>query len=173
LLHTIAHGIWTAAEAPAAFSLGWDGQNYLLNDGSGDLAAVTFTPDYTVAAFFDLHSERSPWRAAPHLPFGENYRADDYFAGAPAAVWELAQRETLQYLLDDYDGSVQSIITAACWSDGEMMTAREPWSAVCQHADHLLVALALPLDEAIDASIEQYELSDEHGELCVSCSHAG
>ena len=46
-----------------------------------------------------------------------------------------------------------------------MMTARESWSAVCKHADHLLVELVLPLNEATDSAVEDYEFGEEQVEL--------
>jgi hypothetical protein len=71
----------------------------------------------------------------------------------------------LQYLLDDYEGSVQPIITAACWTDGDTLTAREPWQTVRAHADHRLTFLTLPMEEAIAAWIEEYEFSEKQAGL--------
>jgi hypothetical protein len=161
VLATIAQAIWLTSDPALAFTQGWDGNHYLLNDGSGDRAAITFGENYVVAAFFDLHSERSPWRDLPRFPFGSTYRAEDYFVGAPGPVWAIAQCETLQYLLDDYEGSVQPIITGACWSDGDMMTAREPWTTMREHADQRLTFLALPVEEAIAAWVEEYEFLEK------------
>jgi hypothetical protein len=161
VLGTIAHAIWVAPDATYAYSQGWDGPNYLLKDGSGDVGAITFTPEHVVAAFFDLHSDRSPHRASSRLPFGSPYHADDYFATAPDAVRRIAREETLQYLLDDCDGTVQPTITAACWSEGATLTAREPWAAVRAHAGNLIAIQTMPPEAAIAAWTENYEFNDD------------
>lgn len=161
VLATIAHAIWVAPDSELAFVQGWDGVNYLLNDGSGDRATLTFTPEYVVAAFFDLHSERSPWRESPRFPFGSTYHAEDYFIGAPSAVQTIAQQQTLRYLFDDPNGQVRPTITAAFWSDGDNLTAREPWTKIIEHGAEIIANQTLPLEEAILAWTENYEFSDE------------
>ncbi len=152
VLGTIAHAIWIAPEPLFGGAQGWDGATYLLNNGSGDRAALTFTPTHVGAAFFDLHSVRSPFRDAPHLPFSQEYHTEDYFVGAPATVQALAQRETLLYLFDDYQGQAQPLITAACWSEAEILTAREPWPEVRAHGAHLIDIQNMPPEVAIAAS---------------------
>jgi hypothetical protein len=165
VLGTIAHAIWVVAHPILAAAQGWDGATYLLNDGSGDRAAITFAPGRVAAAFFDLHSERCPFRREPRLPFGATYHTEDYFAGAPESILELARRETLQYLFDDYQGRAQPVITAACWSADEALTAREPWPQVCAHGAHLIAIQTLPPEDAMAAWAEEYELGDNQAAL--------
>jgi len=158
VLGTIAHAIWVAPTGGKYFFQGWDGVNYLFNRGNGDRATLTFTPEYVVAAFFDLHSERSPWRESPRFPFGSAYHAEDYFIDAPSAAQTIAQQETLQYLFDDINDQIQPTITAAFWSDGDAITAREPWAKVVEHGAHMIAHQTLPLEDAIAEWTQEYGL---------------
>jgi hypothetical protein len=161
VLGTIAHAIWMAPDSTYSYGQGWDGPNYLLKDGRGDCAALTFTPERVVGAFFDLHSVRSPFRDVPKLPFGQVYRIEDYFVGAPIEAQALARQEALTYVFDDYEGEAQPVITAACWSEGDLLAAREPWQEVRPVCAHLLNIQTMPPEQAVAAWTEEYEFDDD------------
>jgi hypothetical protein len=161
ILGTIAHAIWVASHPILVGLQGWDGPNYLFKDGSGDCGAITFTPEHAVGVFFDLHSRRSPLRDEPEPPFASEYHTMDYFTGAPDAIQALALQEALMYVFDNYQGQAQPVITAACWSEGDTLTAREPWSDVCAHGGHLFEIQAMPPEQAIAAWTEDYRFDEE------------
>ncbi len=161
ILSTIAHAIWVAAYPLLSGEEGWDGPNYWLTNGSGAYATVTFAEQFMVAAFYDLHSTRSPTR----LDASEPYDPGTYFASAPIEVWELAQRETLQYLHFDFAPQELPLVTAACWSEGEQMTAGEAWPEVVAHGAHLLDRQFLPAEQAIIAWQEIYQFADDQVRL--------
>jgi hypothetical protein len=155
---TIAHAIWVAPGRSLTVLQQWDGPNYTLNDVSGARGTITFAGERVVAAFRDEHCLH---RAAPPRRSEGQYAAEYYFAGAPADVLTLARNEALQYLFDDWQGEPQPVITAAFWSEGSMLTAMEPWTAVVEHGAHLLETQLLPIEEAILAWEVGYELSSE------------
>src|SRR5262245_29519005 len=126
VLSTIAHAIWVLADPLLAGEQGWDGPNYCLTDGSGDFGAITFSEQITVAAFFDVHSTRNPNR----LDADGSYHPNRYFSAAPPEVWDLAQREALEYLHFEFAESDLPLVTAAFWSEGERLVAGEPWPDV-------------------------------------------
>jgi hypothetical protein len=158
VMGTIAHAIWVAPNPSLAVLQQWDGRNYTVNDVASARGTITFAEDCMVAAFRD---ERSRHRAAPPRRGAGQYAAEYYFQGAPAEVLMLARNEALQYLFDDWQGGAEPVITAAFWSEGPMLTATEPWTAVLEHGAHLLQLQLLPPERGIPAWEQAYELSPE------------
>jgi hypothetical protein len=157
VLSTIAHAIWVLAHPLLAGEEGWDGPNYYLTDGSGDYGAITFSEQITVAAFYDVHSTRSP-----HRDDGDgSYHPRRYFSAASPEVWQLAQAEALEYLQFEFAESGLPLVTAAFWSEGERIVSGEGWSEVVAHGGHLIERHLLPIEEAILAWQANYGFADE------------
>jgi hypothetical protein len=131
ILATIAHAIWLIKHPELVHEQSWDGSNYNVQDTMGSLGTITFGSEGTVAAFFDVHSPRNPFRS------GTGHALAELLAGMPASLRALAERETLQYLLQEYKGTTQPVITAAFWSEGESVVAAEQWDQVLSNGAHL------------------------------------
>lgn len=95
---SIAHAIMTAHYPEFSHESSWDGMNYSLQDSQGARGTVTFHPEHVVAAFQDINSERDVKEAL------------SYFENAGEKVKEIAEAETLQYLLEDIDGRAMPFV---------------------------------------------------------------
>ncbi len=162
VLSTIAHAIWIAQDPILAYEQSWDGRNYNIQDSQGALGTITFAELGVIGAFFDAHSPRSPFRS------NKTYTTAPFFEGMPTALWEIAQAETLQYLLQEYQGSDVPLITAAFWSEGENLASTEPWSEVFDNGAHLVRIQLLEPEDAIADLQSNYELSPQQVNLLRS-----
>ena len=66
---------------------------------------LLFFNGIVVAAFRNDNSER----------IARKEQAEQFFQGAPSEVLQVANQETLQFLLDEVDGTIRPFITAAFW----------------------------------------------------------
>ena len=162
VLATLAHAIFTARSPELANEQSWDGPNYNLQDSQGAIGTVTFDDRATVGAFFDAHSARNPLSSDVH------YEHSTLLAEMPAGVKSLADRETLQYLLQEYEGTKVPLITSVFWSDGDELVAPEPWQDAFANGAHLIQTQLRPTDEAIEVWRDHYELSTRQVELLRS-----
>lgn len=152
ILASIAHAVYQAAE-PSDWSVAWDGDAYVRNDGSGTRGAVVFENRAVVGTFCDGQSARAPWRS------DVQYDLDHYLGTVPTPLRPLAERAA-GYFIYTYDGTDAPAITAIFWSDGERLTAAEPWREVVEYGAHILTIESLPTDEAVLRALqEDLELS--------------
>jgi hypothetical protein len=77
----------------------------------------------------------------------------------PADIRGLAERETLQYLIQDYNGAEVPIITTAFWSEGDRLVSPEPWSDFFSNGGHLVRTQLNGTEPAIDVWRAEYSLS--------------
>jgi hypothetical protein len=131
----------------------WDGANYNVQDSQGTLGTITFAGDSVVAAFFDAHSSRNPFS------HDALYKLEDRLAEMPPDLRAIAEQQTLQYLLQDYQGSETPVITSCFWSEAANLVAGEPWEAVLNHGAHLVRVQLLPVERAVQRLQVQYEFS--------------
>jgi hypothetical protein len=151
ILETIAHAVWTFHSPLLSYECQWDGYNYLINNTQGDRGAITFAEETTIGALFDHESTRSPYGS------DDQYDIHQFLAGMPADMTRLAYAETLQYMLDNPQGSVVPTITTAFWNQGELITAAEPWPEVMSHGAQLLHRAGMEIDDAVAELRESYE----------------
>ena len=132
VLATIAHSIFIAQHIELAAEQSWDGSNYNVQDSQGSLGTVTFGEEGTVGTFFDSHSSLNPFSTE------KAYELSEMLAEMPPGLRALADREALQYLLQDYKGKEVPIITATFWSENGRLVAAEPWQSVFSNGGHLV-----------------------------------
>ena len=159
ILATIAHAIWVARDPTLAAAQGWDGRNYLLNDHAGTIGTITFADDGLVGVFFDAKSPRSPFVS------GKPYSIDPMVAGMPAGLLELAEKEALQYMIQEYEGADLPIITAAIWSAADDVVAADPWAEVRENGGHVVRFQCMDTDRALAEWGADMSLSPEQIEL--------
>ncbi|MCA9922387.1 MAG: hypothetical protein KC421_08440 [Anaerolineales bacterium] len=154
ILGTIAHGIWVAQYPEMAALQSWDDTNYCIQDYSGAYGTISFSEIGTVGVFFDSHRWKKTISRIP------NYSPQSFFVGTPKPLWNLAKNETLQYMLRDFSGSVQPLITAAFWSEDKNLCASKPWNLVFENGAHLIANHLLDIDASFLYWTDFYELSE-------------
>lgn len=159
IVATIAYGVFLVSDGSLSHELSWDGSQYNRQDSQGTRGTVSFVGDRIVAAFFDEKSPSSPYRMST------NYDYHSFLQGMPPDLQGIAERTTLQYLLEDYGNRSLPIITAAFWGDGGNLVAAHPWQDVYANGAHILKNEILSLDDAIEAWSEDFELSPPRADL--------
>lgn len=162
ILRSIAHAVFIANNDLLAYEVSWDGANYNLNNTQGCHGTITFGKDYVIGAFFDVHSSRSPFRGH------KSYDLDSFFVGIPENLYSIAKGETLQYLLDDYQGLTIPIISTAFWSDAEHLTAAESWESVLLHGGFIVEPEIAHLSDALAEIKDNYGFSSSQIEFVRS-----
>ena len=159
---TIAHAIHTVEYSELGFEQSWDDKSYNVSDSEGSLGTVTFGDNVTVGAFFDSHSNRSPMTSE------RPYDLDAMLREMPTSVRELAEREALQYLLQNLDGKEVPLITTVFWSENDQLVASEPWEDVLKHGGHLVEVQLAPVDVAIARWTSNYGFEPDQVDLLRS-----
>ena len=169
LLETLVQAIYLLPQDYSYDSWVWHRHVLEISDTGDTVGCISFADGLIFGAFYRFDSERSPFaRADP-----ASYRAEPYFATAPAAVRAVALRdvlpstnfatwlgddarlrdaiehETVDQLLAASPELLGPVITAAFWSAGDTLTAAEPWPEVYRHGANLLRLALAPLDPAL------------------------
>lgn len=153
ILTTIAHALWVVANPTFAYELSWDGKNYNRNNSQGARGTVTFAEEGVVGLFYDLHSERSPYR------HNASFDMQKYLAPMPAHLRVIAQQETMWYLVDEYQGNKIPVVTTAFWSIGNVLTAAETWEEVTKHGAHVVRLETIDEQTAMAELVRNYVFS--------------
>lgn len=162
ILASIAHSIFIATNVELANEQSWDGRNYNIQDTMGSVGTVTFTNDDVIGAFFDPHSPNNASSSS------RNYDFRTFLSQMPDGLRQIAVEDTLQYLLQDYHGSIVPMLTTTFWSDGGVLVSAEPWDRVLENGAHLIQVQLSETDVAVQQWAAHYGLSDPQQALLRS-----
>ncbi|MFJ7554596.1 hypothetical protein ACIQXZ_11940 [Bacillus thuringiensis] len=158
ILKSIAHAISVAHYPESSYENTWDGFNYNMQNGSGAQGTITFHPEYCVIGLQDFESER----------FDNKADALIYFEEAPKKVIEIAQKETLQYLLEDGDEEdTIPLITTGFWIEENGAYSMERIEGIEDNGGQLLEKQLMDVTSAIELLEEEYELTEEQLKLLI------
>ncbi|MFR5868887.1 MAG: hypothetical protein ACLUFF_01220 [Acutalibacteraceae bacterium] len=154
LLACIAHAIVVVQDPEFSYEHSWDGMSYSTIVGA-QRGTVTFYQDGScIAAFRNERSERL-----------DNFvRAESYFQDAPAPIYQMANEEVLQYLLDDTEEGIKPLITTAFWGKDEMFS-NDSYEEMMDNGGDLLTYQVMDLEDACDGWKEFYDMTEEQIEL--------
>jgi len=159
ILVSIANAIGVARYPDFSYEHSWDGINYCRNDSSGSRGTISFTDDYCVGVFRNEKTERAYKNFKPAL---------EYLKTAPEKIIELAEKETLQYVLDEIEGKNQPAITTAFWGNANGIFSNDSFDNFLKYGGKLLEIESMDTESAISELIDNYEFSDEEVELLKS-----
>jgi len=160
ILLTIAHAISSANSPEFSYEHSWDEISYNAQDSSGTIGTITFHEGCCVGA---VRSDYSPRR------YEKVVEAANYLTGAEPEIFDLAQRETFQYLLDDVNGKTKPVITAAFWGDENGIYAVEDEHVLSENGIQLFRIQLMEFADAIEAVREQYDdLNNRQIDLLIS-----
>lgn len=150
IFKSIAHAINMAHYPELSYESSWDNFNYNLQDGEGTRGTITFHPDFCIAAFQDLNSERSEQVKDPLY----------YLEGASDKVKEVAQQETFQYLLEDVEGETMPLITSAFWIENGDTYSIDTFEEFQEHGGFLVEMQLEDIPSLMEILEEEYEMTD-------------
>jgi hypothetical protein len=155
----------TTAQGVHFSSLTWEDHGYFTkngqavygtNDGQGIYGAILFEGKSLVGIFYDTRSERAPYQAP------DNYDLNRFFHGMPPNHWPLVERVLAQYFYEIVNDIKIPSVTAAFWSDGEYLTAADPWDVVLAHGARLIrIELMEDTDEALAEWQADYDMTPQ------------
>lgn len=158
ILASVAHAIMVAHYPELSYEHSWDNGNYNVLDSSGGRGTITFTDHYVVGAFRNDNVTRDD------IP-----TALDFFTGAPKEVIELAQNETLEYLLEeDEDGTASPSITTSFWGDNNTITSIDNIVRMIRCGGYILERQFMDNGAAVEAWRDYYEMTYEQVKLLNS-----
>lgn len=149
ILLSIAHAIFVADAPELAYENSWDGFNYNLNNSQGIRGTVTFHPAFFVAAFRN------------DGVLSDSLDVEDYFNQAPEKVIQLAEEETLQYLLDDVNGETLPSITTAVWGEKEQSFSSHQFDEMLENGGEVLEIQSMNPTAAFETCEEEFEFTQE------------
>ncbi|MEE1125841.1 MAG: hypothetical protein U0L18_07875 [Acutalibacteraceae bacterium] len=122
ITHAVAVGMYPELN----YEHSWDGINYCMNNSEGCRATITFDSKYIVAVFQDIHK------------MDVNADAMTYFEGADEDIIELAKNEALQYVLENVNGEVKPVITAAFWGTWEQLYSAQSFDTIMNNGGYII-----------------------------------
>ncbi|QDT31912.1 hypothetical protein [Thalassoglobus polymorphus] len=155
MLGTVAHAVAVARYPSLSHEQSWDGGNYCIQDSDGSRGTISFDRSTFVAAFFSEESERNPFVR------GSQCHVEDYLAGLSGEIKSLAYNEAFQYLLQDWDGGSQPIVTSVFWGDSksDYIQASENWDSVYRNGAYLIEKQLSPFDKALYLWADYFQFS--------------
>jgi hypothetical protein len=158
ILAGLAHAIMVAKYPLMANEQSWDNLNYSVQDSSGQRGTVSFARQKCVAAFRNDNSER----------INEIIDLERFFLGAPSDIVDLANKEALQYLLDEVEGKIKPLITTAFWADDSNIHMNDSVEEMFVNGGNLIAYQLMDTEMAIAAWKETYDMNEEQIQLLKS-----
>ena len=145
LTHAVAVGMYPELK----YEHSWDGINYCTNDSQGCRATITFHDKYIVAVF----------QAAEKVD--RNADALDFFSGAPKEIIEIAEKEALQYVLEDVEDVVKPVISAAFWGTWDKLNSVQSLASIIENGGYIIRSQLRPCNDAIYEWRDYYNLDSK------------
>ena len=155
LIASISHAIMTNVYPELAYEQSWDGTNYSIQDSQGLRGTITFENDYCIGAF---RNEESFFECNENL-------CEKILSTFPLSIIDVAQKETLQYMLIDNDGMIMPSVTSIFWADNTTIYYCESNQQSLKQDLTLISRILLPDEEAIKEWKNYYEMNNDSIEL--------
>jgi hypothetical protein len=124
--------------------------NYSVQDSSGSRGTISFADGYCVGVFRNEKTERAYKNFKPAI---------EYLQNVPENILKLAEKEALQYVLDDIEGKEQPVITTAFWGNTDGMFSNDSFDDFLSYGGKLLEIEAMDTESAIIELAGNYEFS--------------
>lgn len=152
LIASLAHAIMVARYPDLSYEQSWDSFNYSVQDAEGGRGTITFKNGLCFGAFRVDRLIR------------ESLNDETIFGLLPIELQQIAQHETLQYmLLDNELGQVKPVVTTLFWSDhnGTMASSHTPLQFF-EKGGQLIKRQVMDLSLALESWQAYYNMSKEH-----------
>ena len=150
----IAHAIMTNIYPALSYEQSWDESNFSIQNSQGIRGTVTFSKDFCVCG---IRNETGGLFSQNNYTFDYKKELSRKF---PSKIIEIAETETLQYLLIDYDGKTFPNITSVFWCDDDFFGYHSESLDQFSTDLKLFKTILMPEDEALEALSGYYEMDD-------------
>ena len=151
---SIAHAIFVLKAPFFSAEQSWDGMNYCFNNFEGTRGTISF--DLTAGVMAGAARDDTSARRNRYPEF----KATELFKNATDNVKRLAEKETLEYLYDEVNGSTQPTATIAFWSTGGEIGIDDDIKGFRNNGGEYLFTISVTYDKLREHWREQYELSE-------------
>lgn len=158
LYSSIAHAISNVRNPFFAYTQSWDAQNYSFHYGSSR-GTIAFNLHNGIFAGAIRDEQSSRVRRYP------KHKAIELFNGASEAVQNLANNETLLYLLDEIDGITLPVATTAFWSEGSQIVLGDDMKNFLENGGVFISNILCSMKELNAYWKEEYALTEKEAEL--------
>lgn len=145
----VTHAVTVGLCPELNYEHSWDGINYCMNNSQGCRATITFHNKYIIAVFQDMN--KVDW----------NTDALSFFDSAPKELIEIAENEALLYVLDDVNGIVKPVITAAFWGTWNKLYSVHSFDYIIENGGHIIRSQLLSYNDAMNELREYYDLDSK------------
>lgn len=152
----IIHAVLVGEYPELNYEHSWDGFNYSMNNSQGCRATLTFHPQYVIAVFQDRQK------------INLNKNVYDYLNNMPADILKIAEEESLQYVLQDINGEVRPVITAAFWGTWDELFSNQDWSGILDNGGYIIENQLLSHQNSLMRWDDYYGLDDGQMNLVES-----
>lgn len=151
---SLAHAVYTFRDPFFAYEQSWDNLNYNFCFGS-TRGTISFDKTHCVVAgaVREDISTRRQWYPSK--------QACELFASAPQDVFQLAKKETLEYLYDTIDDISCPVATAVMWHDGTQLFLSDEKQVFAKHGGNFVLLLSNPAFDLNQFWKNQYTLTRE------------
>ncbi|MBO5032360.1 MAG: hypothetical protein J6D08_10815 [Lachnospiraceae bacterium] len=156
IVAAIAHAVAVGEFPELNYEHSWDGCNYCMNDSQGRRATITFHSQYIIAVFQDVSK------------FSRAKNVYDYLSGMPDDILKVAESEALQYVLEDMDGEVRPVITAAFWGNWNELFSNQPLNEILENGGYIVKNQLLDYHDGLKKWDEHYGFDNNQKNLILS-----
>ena len=161
ILVSVAHAIMVAHYPDLSYEHMWDGYSYCVCDDDANRGTVTFNKGICVAAFRNFSCDRYE-----NNPKGFKSLTEFYKNISPEFV-QLSEKETLQYLLVDFDDETVPSISTAFWGKDDKLFSADTISDFIEYSAGLMKIHVMDIDSALAELIERYEMEPKQVQLLL------
>lgn len=154
ILASIAHAIGVSKYPLLSNEHSWDKFNYNIQDNNGQRGTITFRNKYCVAAFRNENSVRMS-----EVVNNQQY-LKNYFFNYNQEIIDLANNETLQYLLDETTYGIVPCITSIFFGENNVVYSKDNLNDIFENGGNLIKYQLLNFNNAIEKWINYYDMNN-------------
>ncbi len=154
---SVAHAIFTARAPDFSFTHSWSENNYSVNNASGCRGTISFQITNGISfvgAFFDENSNKNPFKNGGFIC------TDELFSNLPRSLAKLGRNETLEFLLQVWEGKTVPIITSLFWGNETKTECFGGHEDFLQNGGRIVCKEMFPPSDSLELWCEEFELSD-------------
>lgn len=161
ILTTIAHAVMVEQYLELSNEQSWDGMNYSVQDSCGCRGTITFHKKYLVAVFQDNNNKKMMKQCIE--------KGAIHILGIQQKIIEdIADKEALQYVLDDVDGITVPLVTTGFWGINIDIFSKYEYEVMEENGAYILANQIKSFEENIQALIDYYDMSEKLVRLAES-----
>lgn len=161
ILTTIAHAVMVEQYLELSNEQSWDGMNYSVQDSCGCRGTITFHKKYLVAVFQDNNNKKMMKQCIE--------KGAIHILGIQQKIIEdIADKEALQYVLDDFDGITVPLVTTGFWGINNDIFSKYEYEVMEENGAYILANQIKSFEENIQALIDYYDMSEKLVRLAES-----